>query len=805
MPNYWYLHCPSSAEDGFFFSRRSVLSLRLRTFLVIAATLLALFVCLYAASSAIFMKGFYKLEQQEVQRQIVRGRETVSSLLAELAKHARDWANWDDTYAYMEDGNQEYIRSNLPATTFSQLDFDLFLYFGRNGDLFSGFLHENHKVVTPSESIISSFAQRRKLVRVPEDLSQVTEVILVDGRPMLVASAPILTSDGEGPSRGTLLIGRYLTEKRLHAAAKSAGLILSLVNPAESPIGLDLDHTELVKVAGENAIIGFFLLVDGGGKSVATIRVDGSRWIFLQGRAGQRYLLINLVAAGVVFVIVVLLLVNRLILARLAAMDSDVARIRKSNDLTVRLPVQGKDELDGLAITINQTLDELLKTQEIFRHDALHDPLTGLGNRTLLFKRIDECLKSLTVRTGSSFALLLIDMDHFKLVNDSFGHLAGDQLLILAARRLEKFFREKDTIARLGGDEFSVLLDPVEDAKEALTFAKGLLAQFKDPLVWDHHRLHISASVGIAMGLKNYTEPEQLLRDADTAMYQAKRGGRNGVALFDANMRERVVERLGLYNNLRDAAERGELCVHYQPLFELATGRLHGFEALVRWDHPDWGMLTPDRFIPLAESGGFMGEIDIWVFHEVCRCISHWQDCYGIGQSLVVSVNLSCVHSQLLDIFPTLGQILVMTGVDGRCVGLEITESVLSVAKSDFIESLSEIRKQGVRLYLDDFGTGHSSLNRLYQLPVDILKIDRSFITDLDAGKSKIAGAVIKMAHGLGMKVVAEGIEYKQQETQLLEHGCDYGQGYLYSKPLPEENATRLLQDYLGMDRGDKA
>jgi diguanylate cyclase (GGDEF)-like protein len=778
------------------------LSLRLRTFLVITATLLALFAVLYSASSAIMMKGFSELEKKEVQRQIARGRQVVNSLLEELGKHALDWATWDDTYEYMENGNEEYVRTNFPATTFVNLDFDFFLYFGTDGCLFSGFVHDgNGAVISPSDEFIALIRKNRQMVNVPQDLSRVIGVIRVNDRPILAAAVPILTSEGEGPSRGTLVIGRYLTAERLQKAADSAGLSLVLVPPADIPEILSPEKTELIRAEGEKTISGFFLVTDALGQSVVTFKVNASRWIFGQGRTSQHYLLLNLVASGIVIIVAMLLLVNRLVLARLARINHCVAQIRNSGDLNVRLPVKGKDELETLAVTINHTLDALQNTQETLRHDALHDPLTGLANRALLFQRTQEILDRVGEEASPAFALLLIDFDHFKLINDSYGHLAGDHLLVFTANRLSLYFRKEDVVARLGGDEFAVLLAPVADANEAIGLAKGLLDQLKEPMVWEDQPLYLSASIGVAMGLGRYSQPEQLLRDADTAMYRAKQGGRNGVALFHAAMRERVVERLALHNQLRGAERRGELRVFYQPLLELATERITGFEALVRWDHPELGLLTPDRFIPLAESGGFMGEIDTWVFQEVCQCLTRWQDQFGIGQSLAVSVNLSCLHSHLLDVIPELCQILARTGVPGCCLGLEITESGLSVAKKDFIRKLCELRDRGVRVYLDDFGTGHSSLSRLYDMPVDVLKIDRTFITELDSGKGEIAHAIIKMAHGLGMKVVAEGIEFEKQAAQLLAYGCDYGQGYLYSKPLSEENASRFLRNFFGKDR----
>lgn len=774
------------------------MSLRLRTLLVIGATLLVLFAGLHAVSTAIFSRGVETLEQHQAERQMVLGRLMVEGFLAELGKHTRDWAFWDDTCDFMRNGNQAYVRSNLPSATFSQLDFDLFLYFRPDGTLHAGFAYDELQdaVGSPSAACVAAVRENRALTGMLETVPLVTGVIQVEGRPLMVAASPILTSAGEGPSSGTLMIGRYLTPARLQAAAEAAGLDLALLPPGGEDPPLSAAEPTLIRVEGDDCLAGYFRLADTLGRDVATIRVNTSRWIRRQVKTSERYLMLNLVVTGVIFLVVVMVLLNRLILARLARLDKGVATIRHAGDLDVRLPVQGRDELECLAATINDTLDTLQQTQNALRHDALHDPLTGLANRTLFFQRVEAAMETARREPCSTIAVLMIDIDHFKLINDSFGHVAGDELLILVARRLCLSFRREDTVARLGGDEFAVLLAPLKDENEALLLARRLLDHLRNPISWERQSLHLSASVGIAPCREYYSSPEQLLRDADTAMYRAKQGGRNCVALFDETMREEVVTHLSLQNDLRGAAGRGELRVRYQPLFELAGGRLHGFEALVRWDHPQLGMLSPARFIPLAESGGFMGEIDIWVFREACRCMSRWQTHYHCGDAFHMSVNLSCTHGQLLEVIPELCGILAASDIDGRCIGLEITESALAVAKGDFIRQLCALKAQGVRLYLDDFGTGHSSLSRLHQLPIDVLKIDRSFIAGLDAGKGEIARTIVTLAHGLGMTVVAEGVETRAQADNLREHGCDFGQGFLFSKPLTETDATRLLGEH---------
>jgi predicted signal transduction protein with EAL and GGDEF domain len=315
-------------------------------------------------------------------------------------------------------------------------------------------------------------------------------------------------------------------------------------------------------------------------------------------------------------------------------------------------------------------------------------------------------------------------------------------------------------------------------------------------MTWNERQLHLSASIGIALFEGQGETPEQLLRDADTAMYRAKQRGRDCAALFDQHMHEQVVARLELENELRQGIRAGQLRAWYQPIFDLETKRLRGFESLVRWHHPERGLLTPDHFVPMAEQAGLVSEIDRWMLAESCRCQARWQARFGAGFSTSVSVNLSCGQMHLMEITREVKSNLAATGLAGANIGLEITESALVEAEADLIHQLFELKELGVRLYLDDFGTGYSSLSRLHRLPIDVLKIDRSFVARLDRGDSEIAGTIVTLAHSLGMEVVAEGIETPSQAERLREFGCEYGQGYLFSRPLNEEQATLFLERF---------
>ena len=440
---------------------------------------------------------------------------------------------------------------------------------------------------------------------------------------------------------------------------------------------------------------------------------------------------------------------------------------------------------------------ELEESREHFRHVAFHDILTDLPNRALLTDHLQLSIERSKLHKDHLFALLFLDLDRFKNINDSLGHVAGDQLLVSIARRLEECLRPSDTVARLGGDEFAILLDGLEDYNDAIQVAeraqKQLMSMFN--LCWNE--VYTSASIGITLSTIGYEHPESILRDADTAMYHAKEKGKARHEIFDAVMHARAVTRLQLENDLRRAAERQEFLVYYQPIMSLETNRLAGFEALVRWQHPTQGFVSPADFISIAEETGLIVELGRWVLEESCRQMRQWQMEIPNQMPLTVSVNLSGKQFTQTDLIEQVKGILNDTGLDPRFLKLEITESVVmenaEIAKS----MLTQLRAIGVKLSIDDFGTGYSSLSYLHRFPINTLKIDRSFISSMSAGDEnmEIVRTIMTLANNLGMDVVAEGVETEKQLAQLKEIKCEFGQGYLFSKPIPAEAATELLRN----------
>jgi diguanylate cyclase (GGDEF)-like protein/PAS domain S-box-containing protein len=435
------------------------------------------------------------------------------------------------------------------------------------------------------------------------------------------------------------------------------------------------------------------------------------------------------------------------------------------------------------------------QAEDRLRYLAFHDPLTELPNRALFTDRLEHAL-SLANRRLRLVSVLFLDLDNFKVVNDSLGHEAGDALLVAVGERLRARVRPEDTVARFGGDEFAVLLEDVMAASDATRAAERILEVLREPFAVKGREVSITPSVGIVLATSSRERSEDLLRKADIAMYEAKGKGKARYEVFDPSTNARALERLELENDLRRALERGELRVHYQPKVLVSTGEIVGTEALVRWEHPERGLLPPAKFVPLAEETGLIVPLGRWLLTEACRQTREWQELYPSDPPLVVCVNVSGRQLRHPELAKDVGRVIQETGLEPGRLDLEITESILIEDEMANLAMLDELKHLGVKLIIDDFGTGYSSLSYLKRLPADFLKIDRSFVEGLgkDSKDEGIVSAVIDLARVLGMEEIAEGVENAEQAACLLELGCRFAQGYLYSKPLPAEGIGALLE-----------
>jgi PAS domain S-box-containing protein len=475
-------------------------------------------------------------------------------------------------------------------------------------------------------------------------------------------------------------------------------------------------------------------------------------------------------------------------------------------------PIRNASGQTDKLVIVNRDITERKRAEEMLAHNAFHDGLTNLPNRALFLDRLQHALTLSKRQSNYKFAVLLIDVDEFKIINDSLGHTAGDELLIQIGQRLKDSVRRADTVsrprvsevpgrptnddtlARLGGDEFTILLDDIRDPIEAVRVAERVQAELATPFVVNQQKIVISASIGIAASTSPHTQAEDLLRDADIAMYRAKRAGKARCEVSDTAMHANAVKRLRLETDLRKALDQGEFRVYYQPIVWLQTGRIAGFEALTRWQRSE-GILAPIEFIAVAEEIGLIIAMNRQLLREACQHLRSWQSEFPSSPPLTMSVNITSREFAQPDLASEIRKSLEQTGVDPGCLQLEIIETIAMGDAEKSGHVLAQLKALGVRLSIDDFGTGYSSLSRLRRIPVDTLKIDRAFISNMDRDREnrEIVRAIIMLAHNLGLKVVAEGTETEEQINLLKQLNCEMAQGYFFSRPADDQAMLKLL------------
>ena len=455
---------------------------------------------------------------------------------------------------------------------------------------------------------------------------------------------------------------------------------------------------------------------------------------------------------------------------------------------------------DGKVIRIDGIVRDITdhkRAQDQLVHDALHDSLTGLPNRNLFMDRVEQALKYGNRHSQYMFAVMFIDLDRFKMVNDMHGHMIGDQFLQAISKLLGSCLRSVgDTVARLGGDEFTILIDDIQEVSEALIIADRILSKLLHPINLPTQTIFASASIGIVISNRDYVNSTDLLRDADIAMYRAKSLGKGRYILFDKEMYEQNLRAIQLDSDLHYALEREEFELYYQPIMSLASDKLAGFEALIRWHHPERGLVPPCEFIPIAEETGLIIGIGDWVINQACKQLSIWQSQFIEAKSLKMSINLTCQQIREKNLLEKLDRVLATTGIDGSTIRLEITESSMMDQGEETIAKLEQLRARNIQLSIDDFGQGYSSLSYLHRFPVNTLKIDRTFVEQMSLGGQnfEIIRTIIILAHALDMNVVAEGVETHEQMSMLKQLGCEYAQGYFFSRPIIAAAAEQMIR-----------
>jgi len=467
-----------------------------------------------------------------------------------------------------------------------------------------------------------------------------------------------------------------------------------------------------------------------------------------------------------------------------------VIRCKDGQEKNVFITLASFQESKSVLVSLVD-ITELKRAEQRLFHQAFHDHLTDLPNRALFMELLNISLRRSRRSRDYLFAVLYMDIDRFKYINDSMGHLFGDRLLVSFAQTIKKCMRDSDTVARMGGDEFAVILDDIQDPSYIFTVMDRINAALKDPLKIEDHTIYVTVSTGIVADCRIYDNPEDIVRDADAAMYGAKDAGRACFKVFESRMHQRFKRTLEMETAMRKALENGEFVLHYQPIISLQGGKVATFEALVRWERPGMGLIHPAEFIPVAEETGLIMPLGRWVLSQACKQMSIWQKTYPELSDCSVSVNLSGRQFNDPELENHIMHVLETSGLSPEYLKLEITENEVMHSPEHAIELLTRIRKAGIKIMIDDFGTGYSSLSYLHRFPIDILKVDRKFVGRLDSinspSEKKIVENIFSLAHGLNLEVVAEGVESTSQNNFLAGLNCRFVQGFLYYRPMPPE------------------
>lgn len=724
----------------------------------------------FLVSSLLLAQRFDAFEAEQYRQELARVRAVVEQDSQALSATISDYAAWDASYKFIHSRDPVYLEENFTLESMTNLRVDGVVIFDLANQALASLTLTSGAVAPLAPSLLSQLAGFAEQVGPlgPKDRS--VRVLWQGETAILVVLASVTDPNSTQPSNGRLLMFRYLDGSYLKRIAELTAVTFRLLpvagNDAGSAVKIEQqgDHWLASQLLAD---LGMRISVSGPGRLTAERRVTN---LVL---AANALLLVMLSLLGIYAIL------NRRVLRRLADFSSFADLRRDHTDVEVRWPVAGRDELDNLATSLNELMDEVEHQHSDLRHLADHDSLTGLGNRRLLMERLQAMQSQCRRQPGLSGVLLLIDLDSFKLINDGLGHAAGDWVLQQVATRIGGLIRGYDTAVRLGGDEFALLLRDI-DAAQALIFAQRMELALEVPVSFDGRLLTVSASTGIARVQAELT-PEEVLRNADLAMYEAKRLGKMRVAVFDSSLLEVTSRRLRLEQALRGALDDVALEVWFQPIIDHLGGRVAGMEALVRW--PVAGRyIPPDEFIGIAESTGMITKLGAFVLDRACAAL---QSLRGEYPNLSCNVNLSVRQFVDTDLLRDVHACLRTYDLPPSALHLELTESMVAEHEADILPTMQALVASGLHFHLDDFGTGYSSLDRLRALPIDTLKIDRSFVTPLREGDDVMARNIINLGHELGLAIIAEGVETEEECARLLALGCTQMQGYLFAKPMP--------------------
>ncbi|ULH17992.1 bifunctional diguanylate cyclase/phosphodiesterase (plasmid) [Deinococcus sp. KNUC1210] len=765
--------------------------LRVQVFGALASTGLLLLVTLGVLLPKFVVTRFDEQELARMDTDTLRVAAALNTELDSLNTFVLNWSNWDDTYHYVQHPNRAYETSNLVPDSFKAARLNLMLFLDSYQQLVhvSAYDLTDQKLV-PGDALAHEVLRRYRRELLPNSPQSSRQgIVMLSSGPWLLAARPILTGSGHGPAAGTLIMGRQLTPTLLRDLKRDPALSLT-VTRAPKGLSARMIHSPgdvLTEAVSDTQVLGRTLVHDLAGAPTFLLSVRAERQEHANGLLTARMILLSVLLVVLTFTGLCMLLINTLLLKRLGRYRQQVQVIRTEQQLSTRFLVSGHDELSDLGHALNGLLDQNEVSQRQLHQQATYDDLTGLPNRTE-FQRVLADM----IRSNHPLAVMLLDLDNFKSINDTLGHDFGDEVLRGTAARLATAVPEGGLLARLGGDEFAVLLPTGNAEPTAMAQAERVISVLSQPIHTRAIDLQIRASAGVSHWPDDACDRVTLLKHADLAMYWAKTA-QSGLEQYHSAFSEQAMYRGDLERSLQSILAQQELWVAYQPIIDLATGQPVGCEALLRWEHPEYGSVSPETFIPIAEERGLIQEIGLWVLRTACRDAAAWN---SAGRALKVAVNVSAVQLRGAHFAEHVTVILNETGLPPALLELEVTETAVMVNMVETTRQLFQLRSIGVSVALDDFGTGYASLELVRDLPLNQLKLDRAFMTaaDTDPRSRLIMSTVIDLADALDLEVVAEGVETSEQHEMLLAWDCPFAQGYYYSRPLSQDAFMDFLK-----------
>ena len=805
-------------------------TIRARIIGIMAIMLLLTGAMIYIILNNVMLDKINLLENKYTVENVEHAKDEIKKEIDLLNTIIVDWAVWDNSYQFMIDRNFQYIDSNISDDTLNNLKVNLMIFIDNEGEIvYSQGYDLGEKQTIPIDYKLFDYLDIKNLVKNNDIHYRKSGMITLNGKDfILISICPILKSNGEGPINGYMILGANFTKEKIFEIEQELNSSVKIEYLNE--FDFDRKYFDLKKnntsvhILNKEKIIGNSFIENIDGKPSFLLSIEKDRDINKIGVSGIEATLISLFTLFIAFSFFIILILDRGILKRLQDLSYEIRKIGEGKDLSRRLKKQvEQDELSDVSEEINGMLYSLEKSQidltksenalkkaieklqnEVIEHEktqekikyiAYHDMLTGLPNRNLLNELLVHSI-NMAERNNKYMAVLFLDLDGFKIINDSKGHAKGDQILQEIAERLVVTLRKSDIIARHGGDEFIIIIEELENSSEVELIANKIIDSIQEPFCLEENDYFLTTSIGIALYPTDGHTPDILIKNADIAMYKAKENGKNQYLFCTPVMKAIADETMEISNKLYRAIEKNELELYYQPQVNCEDNEIIGFEALIRWHHPELGMISPAKFIPIAEKTGLILSIGEWVLKTACQQNKAWQDA-GLPK-IRMGVNLSLRQFHNNDLINQVEEVLKATGLESKYLELEVTETIAMKEKSYVINNLNAFRKLGVSIAIDDFGTDYSSLSYLKHLPVDRLKVAMQFIRGIgiDTKDEAITKGIIVLAKSIGMQVIAEGVETKEQLDFLKENNCDEIQGYYFFKPLPENEATEVLKRY---------